>query len=583
MRSVFSRIFLPLLIVLLTVMSCNTGKKATRSTDALPPRVCLSAAEQHRFNLLYHEALVCMEQEQYDAHVTLLERALEIDSTAAEALWLLARAQYAFSSRRDSAQRQLALKNMQRASYYAPKDVDILENLAIMFDYEGRHEEALKCYEQIAQQHPTKTSQTHLAESYRRLKHFDKALEVYNQMERQGGHTKEVIWGKLYTLGEAKDSLRLFAFLDTIITEHPNVYEYQLFKGDLYEMEYAQPDLAEAIYKGVLLQSPQNKQAQYALVKHYATLEDHDNFYTSVKTLVSNKHIEEHVRTEILDNYIRYCVTEDSLRLYDIRQFLDEMDYTENATGEISASHVALLLYLDADPDSTLHAINRTLRLHPENSDVRRQGLSLCYRNGNFDELFRLCEEGQYYDPQNLILYHLPAVYYLQIGDTEAALETLERGEPYYMENSDDTLASEMYALMGDTYHEAGMLERCYACYDSALVLVPDNPQVLNNYAYFLSLNDGDLQKAMTMAHRANELRPNDATYLDTYAWVLYQAGQYTQAKIYIDQALAAVTEEEESSTYYQHAGDIYWKIGDRKNARKFWKRAEELEREGKE
>jgi tetratricopeptide (TPR) repeat protein len=103
---------------------------------------------------------------------------------------------------------------------------------------------------------------------------------------------------------------------------------------------------------------------------------------------------------------------------------------------------------------------------------------------------------------------------------------------------------------------------------------------VLNNYAYFLSLEEKDLPRAITMAHRANELSPNNATYLDTYAWVLYQSGQYTQAKIYIDQTLAAIKEGEESSTYYRHAGDIYWSIGDRKSARKFWKRAEELEKE---
>jgi tetratricopeptide (TPR) repeat protein len=78
------------------------------------------------------------------------------------------------------------------------------------------------------------------------------------------------------------------------------------------------------------------------------------------------------------------------------------------------------------------------------------------------------------------------------------------------------------------------------------------------------------------MAHRANELSPDNATYLDTYAWVLYQAGQYTQAQIYIDQALEVLTEKETSSTYYQHAGDIYWKLGERNKARKFWKLARE-------
>ena len=70
-----------------------------------------------------------MEDGEYDAYVILLERAIDIDSTAAEALWLLSRAQYDFARRNDSTQRQLALHNMKRAAYYAPNSVDIQKNI----------------------------------------------------------------------------------------------------------------------------------------------------------------------------------------------------------------------------------------------------------------------------------------------------------------------------------------------------------------------------------------------------------------------------------------------------------------------
>lgn len=575
-----SYLILPLLVLLLVAIGCSTSKKATDSKSVLPPRVCLTPAQQHQFNLLYHEALMRMEDGEYDAYVVLLERAIDIDSTAAEALWLLSRAQYDFARRNDSTQRQLALHNMKRAAYYAPNSVDIQKNLAIMFDREGRHEEALTYYERIAELHPTKGTLTQLAESYKNLSNYKKALEVYNKMERQSGRTKDVVWGKLGVLVEAHDSTGLFTFLDTVINERPNEYEYQIYKGDCYAEVYNRPDLAEDIYKGILEHSPANKEAQYALIRHYTRIQDLDKLFESVKRLVSNNHIEENIRTEILTNYIRYCVGEDSLRLNSVRSFLDNMDYGENATGEISATHVVLLSYMNAAPDSILQAINRTLKYHPEDTEIRRHGMYLCYRSENTAELLRLCEEGQYYDPKNLDYYHLPAIFYLYDENYDAAIKTLERGEPYYMENPDDSLASELYNLMGDIYHDMGRMEECYAAYDSALALIPDNALVLNNYAYFLSLDEINLNKALTMAHRANELSPNNATYLDTYAWVLYQLGQYTQAKIYIDQALAAVKEDEESSTYYKHAGDIYWKIGDRKNARKFWKKAEELEKE---
>ena len=396
--------------------------------------------------------------------------------------------------------------------------------------------------------------------------------EVYNKMERQSGRTKDVVWGKLGVLVEAHDSTGLFTFLDTVINERPNEYEYQIYKGDCYAEVYNRPDLAEDIYKGILEHSPANKQAQYALISHYTRIQDLDKLFESVKRLVSNNHIEENIRTEILTNYIRYCVSEDSLRLNSVRSFLDNMDYGENATGEISATHVVLLSYMNAAPDSILLAINRTLKYHPEDTEIRRHGMYLCYRRENTDELLRLCEEGQYYDPKNLDYYHLPAIFYLYDENYDAAIKTLERGEPYYMENPDDSLASELYNLMGDIYHDLGRMEECYAAYDSALALIPDNALVLNNYAYFLSLKDKRLDKALAMSTRATELEPNNATYVDTHAWVLHRLGRNEEAKSVMSTALSLSAQRDDS--LLAHYGDILWALGEEFMADTYWKKA---------
>ena len=262
---------------------------------------------------------------------------------------------------------------------------------------------------------------------------------------------------------------------------------------------------------------------------------------------------------------------------------MDTLSYPEDANGALSATHVILLSCLQAAPDSVIAAVHRTLEFQPENTVLRREGMRQCYLSNNIEGLLNLCEEGQYYDPKNIEYYYYPAIFALRNGDDDKAIAILERGTPYYVNSDNDSLATDIYVLMGDFYYQRGDLERCFEAYDSALVIVPDNPLVLNNYAYFLSLEEQNLEKALTMAHRANELVPNNPTYLDTYAWVLYQDEQYTQAKIYIDQVMSVLTEEDESSVYYQHAGDIYWKLGDRKSARKFWKRAEELRKAGKD
>lgn len=68
---------------------------------------------------------------------------------------------------------------------------------------------------------------------------------------------------------------------------------------------------------------------------------------------------------------------------------------------------------------------------------------------------------------------------------------------------------------------------------------------VLNNYAYYLSLKKKDLQRAEEMSRKSNEIEPDNATYLDTYAWVLYQLKRYDEAKQYMDRAVELMTKEE--------------------------------------
>lgn len=65
-------------------------------------------------------------------------------------------------------------------------------------------------------------------------------------------------------------------------------------------------------------------------------------------------------------------------------------------------------------------------------------------------------------------------------------------------------------------------MKQCYKAYDHSLRYDPDNAMVLNNYAYFLSLEGRELEKALTMSSRAIALTDNNPTYLDTHAWVLF-------------------------------------------------------------
>src|SRR5690606_33656265 len=88
---------------------------------------------------------------------------------------------------------------------------------------------------------------------------------------------------------------------------------------------------------------------------------------------------------------------------------------------------------------------------------------------------------------------------------------------------------------LGDTYHYLQRKEDAYKAYEEVLALNPDNDHILNNYAYFLSLDKKELQKAKAMSEKLVSKFPTNATYLDTHAWVLFQLKEYDEAKVYME------------------------------------------------
>ena len=98
-------------------------------------------------------------------------------------------------------------------------------------------------------------------------------------------------------------------------------------------------------------------------------------------------------------------------------------------------------------------------------------------------------------------------------------------------EGDKDHLA-EALSIAGDVlYQEFGDKKRAFATYEEALKVDPDQATVLNNYAYYLSLEGRQLKKALKMSRRAVELDPDNSSYLDTCGWLLYLLKKPKEAK----------------------------------------------------
>ncbi len=247
--------------------------------------------------------------------------------------------------------------------------------------------------------------------------------------------------------------------------------------------------------------------------------------------------------------------------------------------------------------------IKRLYIRHPESKDVAvlyaqhliasgsiEQALTLCkqlidYKSPAIEDFTRVIEIENHLNrpdsvrhytdlalalfPHNTDLLHMRGALALQREEYDDALVLYNKA----LEHADnDTLRSSLWGAIGDVEHRRNEMKRCYKAYDKALRYFKDNAMVLNNYAYFLSLDNRDLERALTMITRALALSENNSTYLDTMAWVLYRLGRYTEAKKYMQQALSL--DRANSAELALHYGDILHALGEDFMAKTYWRKA---------
>ena len=177
------------------------------------------------------------------------------------------------------------------------------------------------------------------------------------------------------------------------------------------------------------------------------------------------------------------------------------------------------------------------------------------------------------YTPEETSLYYYLGLAKYLNKDDAGALEALRKGAANIKEDTPMEISSRIYMISGDILHSMNLPEEAYAAYDSCLNINPNEISCLNNYAYYLSEENRDLKRAEQMSYKTIKAEPENVSYLDTYAWILYMQKRYEEARIYIDQALKNDSTQT-SSVIWEHAGDIYIRLGLKSDASNYWQKA---------
>ena len=538
-------------------------KKKLKKQKPLPIPA-LTDEEQRRYDYFFLEAARLKVKKDYAAAFDLLRHCLEIAPDAPSALYEIA--QYYFSLK----QMSLGQAAMEKAVENAPDNYWYSQGLVNLYIQQNETDKAAELLEKMTIRFSDKIEPLYsLLEIYNRKDAYDKAIGILNKLEKRMGKNEQLSMEKFRIFRQKKDDKHAFREIESLVEEYPNDMRYRVVLGDAY-MQNGKNAEACDIYKQVLTEEPDNAMAMYSLASYYEQTGQKELYEQQLDTLLLNKKVSSDIRLNVMRRFIVQNEQEsgDSTRVLSLFNRIMEQD-TDDASLPMLYAQYLLSKKMDKEAWPILRQV---LVIDPANTAARMMLLGEAVRKEDYKDVITLCEAGVESNPEMLEFYFYLAIAYNQAERTDDALTVCRKALTHVTDESKKELVSDFYAMMGDLYHTKKRNLDAYAAYDSSLVYNPSNIGALNNYAYYLSLDCRDLDKAEEMSYKTVKAEPNNPTYLDTYAWVLFVKGNYAEARLYINEAMK--NDAEKSNVVVEHCGDIYYMTGDTDAALKFWEQA---------
>ena len=561
-----------LLVAVWTLVSCGTVKNAKEKPAVVLAQSSLTPEQQRKYDYFFLEAMRLKEKKDYASAFGLLQHCLDIHPNAASALYEVS--QY-YMFLRQVPQGQEALE---KAVASAPDNYWYSQGLASLYQQQNELDKAITLLEQMAVRFPGKQDPLfNLLDLYGRQEKYDEVISTLNRLEKHMGKNEQLSMEKFRIYLQMKDDKKAFQEIESLVQEYPMDMRYQVILGDVY-LQNGKKQEAYDVYQKVLAAEPDNPMAIFSMASYYKQTGQEGLYQQQLDTLLLNKKVTPDTKVSVM----RQMIVENEQADKDSTQIIalfDRIMKQEQDDPQIPMLYAQYLLSKNMEAES-VPVLEQVVDLDPTNKAARMMLVGTAVRKEDYKQIIKVCEPGIEATPDALEFYYYLAIAYNQAEQPDSVVSICKRALEHTTADSKKEVVSDFYSILGDMYHTQKQMKEAYAAYDSALVYNPSNIGALNNYAYYLSVERRDLDKAEQMSYKTVKAEPNNATYLDTYAWILFEKGNYAEARIYIDNAMKS--DDEKSDVIVEHCGDIYYMTGDVDGALSYWKKALEMGSESK-
>lgn len=562
-----------LLVAVWTLVSCGTVKSTREKPAVALAQSSLTPEQQRKYDYFFLEAMRLKEKKDYASAFGLLQHCLDIHPNAASALYEVS--QY-YMFLRQVPQGQEALE---KAVANAPDNYWYSQGLASLYQQQNELDKAVTLLEQMVVRFPAKQDPLfNLLDLYGRQEKYDEVISTLNRLEKRMGKNEQLSMEKFRIYLQIKDDKKAFQEIESLVQEYPMDMRYQVILGDVY-LQNGKKQEAYDVYQKVLAAEPDNPMAIFSMASYYKQTGQEELYQQQLDTLLLNKKVTPDTKVGVM----RQMIVENEQADKDSTQIIalfDRIMKQEQDDPQIPMLYAQYLLSKKMESES-VPVLEQVVDLDPTNKAARMMLIGAAAKKEDYKQIIKVCEPGIEATPDALEFYYYLAIAYNQAEKPDSVISICKRALEHTTADSKKETVSEFYSILGDMYHTQKQMKEAYAAYDSALVYNPSNIGALNNYAYYLSVERRDLDKAEEMSYKTVKAEPNNATYLDTYAWILFEKGNYAEARIYIDNAMKSEGGDE-SDVIVEHCGDIYYMTGDVDGALTYWKKALEMGSESK-
>ena len=430
--------------------------------------------------------------------------------------------------------------------------------------------EAIAIYEQIVDKYPGNLDYRYqLAALYLQVEKYTDAIKIYNQIDEKAGVSEEITLQKQKIYLHLNDPKSAEREIKKLIAAFPDEPKYYSILAEFY-MANNMPEKALETYQKVAVMEPDNAYIHMSMADYYRKSGNKDKAFEELKLGFANPNLDVDTKVSILLSFYTVNQIYNDLKeqAFTLAKILIE---THPRDPKVFSIYGDLLVQSKKLPEAR-ETFLKVLSLDSSRYAVWEQVLQLDLQLSEYEHLYTYSSKATELFPDQPIPFLFSGLANLQLKHNEAALKALAAGANLVAD--DNELLSQFYMYQGDALHAMKKDQEAFSAYDRSIKLKDDNGYVLNNYAYYLSLQGSELDKAEKMSKKAVGLDPQNASFQDTYGWVLFKQHKYKDAAEWILKAVQS--KDEPSAEVLEHYGDVLYKLGDASGAMEYWQKAKQ-------